>query len=88
MLDYVFKLGQCGTPSNSSGRGNTLDYVFKLGQCGSHANSSGRGNTLDYVFKLGQCIRGVNLYGLRVSLMDVCDLHRLTGVRCNPYGYL
>ena len=32
--------------------------------------------------------RGVNLYGLRVSLTDVCDLHGLTGVRCNLYGYL
>ena len=25
---------------------------------------------------------------LRVSLTDFCDLHGLTGVRCNPYGYL
>ena len=32
--------------------------------------------------------RGVNSYGLRVSLTDFCDLHRLTGVRCNLYGYL
>ena len=32
--------------------------------------------------------RGVNLYGLRVRLTDFCDLHGLTGVRCNPYGYL
>ena len=31
--------------------------------------------------------RSVNLYGLRVSFTDVCDLHGLTGVRCNPYGY-
>ena len=34
------------------------------------------------------CIRGVNMYGLRVSLTDFCDLDGLTGVRCNPYGYL
>ena len=33
-------------------------------------------------------VRGVNLYGLHVSLTDVCDLHGFTGVRCNPYGYL
>ena len=33
-------------------------------------------------------IRGVNLYGLRVSVTNVCDLHGLTGVRCNLYGYL
>ena len=32
--------------------------------------------------------RGVNLYGLRVSLTDFCDLDGLTGVRCNHYGYL
>ena len=32
--------------------------------------------------------RGVNLYGLRISLTDFCHLHGLTGVRCNPYGYL
>ena len=32
--------------------------------------------------------RGVNLYGLSVSRTDFCDLHGLTGVRCNPYGYL
>ena len=30
--------------------------------------------------------RGVNLYGLHRK--PVCDLHGLTGVRCNPYGYL
>ena len=34
------------------------------------------------------CIRGVNLYGLGVSLTDFTDLDGLTGVRCNPYGYL
>ena len=33
-------------------------------------------------------LRGVNLYGLRVSLTDFCDLHGLTGIQCNPYGYL
>ena len=27
------------------------------------------------------------MYGLCVSLMDFCDWHGLTGVRCNPYGY-
>ena len=32
--------------------------------------------------------RGVNLYGLSISLTDFCDLHGLTGVQCNPYGYL
>ena len=32
--------------------------------------------------------RSVNLYGLHVSLMDFCDLHGLTGVQCNTYGYL
>ena len=31
---------------------------------------------------------GVNLYGLRVSLTDFCDLHGLMGVQCNLYGYL
>ena len=34
------------------------------------------------------CTRGVNLYGLSISRMDFCNLHGLTGVRCNPYGYL
>ena len=28
------------------------------------------------------------MHGLSVSHTDFCDLHRLTGVRCNPYGYL
>ena len=32
--------------------------------------------------------RDVNLYGLSVSRTDVCDLHGLTGVPCNPYGYM
>ena len=32
--------------------------------------------------------RGVNLYGLSICLTDFCDLHGLTGVQCNPYGYL
>ena len=29
--------------------------------------------------------RGVNLYSLHIRLTDFCDLHRLMGVRCNPY---
>ena len=43
--------------------------------------------TVKYNFLL-QDSRDINLYGLRVSLTDFCDLHGLTGVRCNPYGYL
>ena len=30
-------------------------------------------------------IRGVNLYGLRVSLTDFCDMHGLMGVRMNEW---
>ena len=41
-----------------------------------------------FYFIRDRYFRGVNLYGLRVSLTDFCDLHGLTGVRCNPYGYL
>ena len=64
-----------------------------------HAWSANHNSTLPFFFCSayftcdtlswnGMCLRGVNLYGLSVSRMDFCDLHGLTGLRCNPYGYL
>ena len=63
-----------------------LCYTSRGALAGTRNSSMGQPRPAESNYR--HYCRGVNLYGLRVSLTDFCDLHGLTGIRCNPYGFL